>query len=64
MIVRDDDPVAAERLARTPLGRAGLPADIAEVALFLLSNQSAFITGAEIVIDGGQTAGVIVKEST
>ena len=64
MIVRDDDPVAAERLARTPWGRAGLPADIADVAHFLLSDQSAFITGAEIVIDGGQTAGVIVKEST
>lgn len=59
MVLRDDDPDAAARLARTPLGRAGLPADVAELALFLASDASSFVTGAEVVIDGGQTAGVV-----
>lgn len=58
MVVREDDPTAADRLARTPLGRAGLPADIAELALFLVSDEAGFVTGAEFVVDGGQTAGI------
>jgi NAD(P)-dependent dehydrogenase (short-subunit alcohol dehydrogenase family) len=57
MVLRDDDPGAADRLARTPLGRAGAPADIAELVLFLVSDAAGFITGAEFVADGGQTAG-------
>ena len=61
MVVHEDDPMAAERLAGTPLGRAGLPSDVAELALFLVSDRSAFIAGAELVIDGGQTAGTILK---
>ena len=61
MVVRDDDPMAAERLAGTPLGRAGLPSDVAELVLFLVSARSAFITGSEFVIDGGQTAGTILR---
>jgi NAD(P)-dependent dehydrogenase (short-subunit alcohol dehydrogenase family) len=63
MVLRDDDPGAAERMARTPLGRAGLPADIAELVHFLVSDRSSFMTGAEIVIDGGQTAGVVFRGS-
>jgi 3alpha(or 20beta)-hydroxysteroid dehydrogenase len=61
MVLRDDDPTAAVRLAGTPLGRAGLPSDIAELVLFLVSDRSAFMTGAELVIDGGQTAGTIMR---
>ena len=57
MTVQDDDPAMMDRLARTPLGRAGLPADIAELVLFLVSDRASFITGGEFVIDGGQTAG-------
>ncbi|CAN5183348.1 hypothetical protein BH09PSE6_BH09PSE6_09510 [soil metagenome] len=41
------------RLARVPLARIGLPGEIAELVVFLLSDQSAFMTGAEISIDGG-----------
>ena len=40
---------------RTPLKRLGNPNDIAKVALFLDSNNSEFITGQEIVVDGGYT---------
>jgi NAD(P)-dependent dehydrogenase (short-subunit alcohol dehydrogenase family) len=41
------------RLARVPMARFGRPADVAEPALFLLSDASAWITGQIIVIDGG-----------
>ena len=40
----------------TPLGMIGEPADIAKAALFLASDQSPWVTGAEIVVDGGTTA--------
>ena len=36
-----------------PLGRVGKPEDIANCALFLASDESAYITGAEIIVDGG-----------
>lgn len=41
-----------------PLRRFGTPQDIAEAALFLCSSDASFITGAELVVDGGQTVGV------
>lgn len=41
-----------------PLGRIGEPSDIASVAVFLASDDAAWMTGAELVVDGGQTAGV------
>jgi 3alpha(or 20beta)-hydroxysteroid dehydrogenase len=45
----------------TPLGRGGEPAEVAELMVFLMSDESRFITGAEIPIDGGQTSGGIAK---
>jgi 3alpha(or 20beta)-hydroxysteroid dehydrogenase len=39
-----------------PLGRFGEPEEVAKAALFLVSPRAAFMTGAEIVIDGGWTA--------
>jgi NAD(P)-dependent dehydrogenase (short-subunit alcohol dehydrogenase family) len=41
---------------RTPLGRLGLPEDYVGAAIFLASDESAFATGAEFVIDGGYGA--------
>jgi 3alpha(or 20beta)-hydroxysteroid dehydrogenase len=40
-----------------PLGRRGSPADVAELALYLASDASAYVTGGEFVVDGGITAG-------
>ncbi len=45
-----------EVTARTPVGRMGVPEDIAYGALYLASDESSFVTGSELVIDGGMTA--------
>ena len=39
-----------------PLQRIGKPEDIANVVIFLLSDNSGYITGSEIIVDGGLTA--------
>lgn len=51
------EPGVRERFEqRIPIGRMGEPEDVASLALFLASEESSFITGALIVIDGGITA--------
>jgi len=46
--------VKAEKIKTIPLGRVGRPEDVAEVALFLASSRSAFMTGQAINVTGGQ----------
>jgi NAD(P)-dependent dehydrogenase (short-subunit alcohol dehydrogenase family) len=46
----------AASLGRIPLGRIGAVMDVAYGALFLASDESSFVTGSELVIDGGMTA--------
>mgnify|MGYP001821668217 CR=1 FL=1 len=48
--------VAKKRMEATPLGRFGTPADIAAGCLYLASDESSWVTGSELVIDGGMTA--------
>jgi len=55
--ISPDPKVVKEQLITgTPLGRVGQPEEVAELALFLASDKSSFITGAIIPIDGGYTA--------
>ena len=42
---------------QSPLDRPGLPGDIAGAALYLASDDSAFVTGHDLVVDGGMIAG-------
>ena len=46
----------ALRMQRLPLGRVGKPSEIAYGAIYLASDESSFVTGSEVVIDGGTTA--------
>ena len=48
-----DDEDHAKMAKRVPLGRIGQPDDIANVVLFLATDASAYITGQELVVDGG-----------
>jgi NAD(P)-dependent dehydrogenase (short-subunit alcohol dehydrogenase family) len=48
--------VARKRIEATPLGRFGTPYDIAAGCLYLASDESSWVTGSELVIDGGMTA--------
>ena len=47
---------AAYYTGRSPLGRLGQPEDIADVIAFLASDDSRFITGQGLVVDGGVTS--------
>ena len=52
-----DDPEAlAAAAASVPLGRVGSAEDMANAAVFLLSDKAAYITGTELIVDGGCTA--------
>src|SRR5258708_6542749 len=54
----EKDPQVFERLSKWyPLGRVGEPEDVANAALFLASDEAAWITGATLLVDGGLTAG-------
>jgi len=57
-IAAQADPAAAkaEIAALHPVGRIGKPDDVAFGVLYLASDESKFVTGAELVIDGGYTA--------
>ncbi len=53
----DPDRVAAMR-AGIPVGRLGLPEDVAATVAWLLSADAAFVNGSVLVVDGGETAGI------
>lgn len=52
----EDGDTAGGILDQTPLGRAGQPEEVADAALFLASDDSSFVTGHNLVMDGGFTA--------
>lgn len=55
-VVTEDEEALEESLKAIPLGKTGTPEDVANLVLFLASDESAYITGTEIPIDGGYTA--------
>jgi len=51
-----DDPARQDARLRTPMGRRAAPEEIAYGVLYLASDESSFVTGSELVIDGGRSA--------
>jgi 3alpha(or 20beta)-hydroxysteroid dehydrogenase len=51
----------AANIAVTPLGRAGRPEDLAPLMVFLLSEESAYINGVDVPVDGGLSKGGVAK---
>jgi NAD(P)-dependent dehydrogenase (short-subunit alcohol dehydrogenase family) len=52
----DPEATRRSRIAQIPLGRLGQPEDVAQLALFLASDESSWLTGTAIPLDGGLTA--------
>jgi NAD(P)-dependent dehydrogenase (short-subunit alcohol dehydrogenase family) len=56
MVMAQDSSLTADLVQKTPLGRLGTPLEVAHGALFLASDDASYITGTELIIDGGSTA--------
>ena len=52
----DEEAVLGEHIEDIPLGRDGRPEEVADVALFLASEEARYVTGQNVVVDGGLTA--------
>ena len=52
----DDAPTRAACVDKSPLGRVGIPTDIAKAVRFLMSDEAGFVTGTTLIVDGGVTS--------
>ncbi len=55
-MVTDNPQIRQQMESQTPMGRLGRPEEVAKAALFLASDDSSFVTGAPLIVDGGWTA--------
>mgnify|MGYP001093509848 FL=1 len=62
MKVLDTEAKRARRLIHVPMGRFGEATEIANAALFLASDEASFMTGANLLVDGGLTAAYVTPE--
>jgi NAD(P)-dependent dehydrogenase (short-subunit alcohol dehydrogenase family) len=58
----DTDEKRQRRLVHIPMGRFGKPAEIANAALFLASDEASFVTGTNLQVDGGLTAAYVTPQ--
>jgi NAD(P)-dependent dehydrogenase (short-subunit alcohol dehydrogenase family) len=58
------EPHMAVMIERTPLGRMGDPAEVAELVAFLLSDGASFVTGIDVAVDGGVVPGLAHHHAT
>lgn len=61
-VATDKEAVVNHWMDNIPLGRVGTPREMGQVALFLASDEAAYMTGANVLADGGMTALLINKE--
>jgi NAD(P)-dependent dehydrogenase (short-subunit alcohol dehydrogenase family) len=52
----EDDEIRNHYVGRTPLGRVGQPQELAGAVLYLASDASSYVTGAQLLVDGGYLA--------
>lgn len=58
----DTDQKRQRRLVHVPMGRFGESAEVANAALFLASDEASYVTGANLMVDGGLTAAYVTPE--
>lgn len=59
--LREREPLAASDHAQHPVGRVGLPRDVAALTAYVLSEDAAFITGQDFIVDGGITRKIALE---